>query len=300
MFNDELILFIDGEYKKFKDASLSVFTHTLHYGSGVFDGLRAHKTTKGTAIFRLHDHINRFVHSTEKIGLCLNIGKDTIAYAIKEVVRRNTFSTAYIRPIAFFDDSSLGLSTAKNKVRFAIGAWQWGKYLPEEMHVKISEFRRLSEKSTFVESKFSGHYVNSLLANNKARQDGFNEALMLDGDECIAEGSVANIFFVKNKKLITPQKGKIFLGITRDSVIQIAKEMGFEVEERNILEKEIETFEESFFTGTAAQVAPITSITTSDGLKTSFKTIVSKKIGTTFNEVVTDKHPKFAHWLEYL
>lgn len=301
MFSDELIVFIDGEYKKLGEISLSPFTHTLHYGSGVFDGIRAHDTGDGkTAIFRLSDHVNRFIESTKKIGLDISMSKEEIIEAIKEVVRKNNFSSAYIRPIAFFDDSSLGISTANNKTRFAIGSWQWDKYLPEGINIGVSEFRRISEKSTFVEAKFSGHYINSLLASTKAKKDGFDDALMLDSEGFIAEGSVANIFFIKGKNIVTPRRGKIFPGITRDSIVIIAKEMGFDIEERDIPESEVSDFDEAFFTGTAAQVAPISSITISDGSKIDFKSTESKKISDEFDKIITGKNDKFINWLEFV
>lgn len=301
MFDDNLIVFVDGEYKKLGEVSLSPFTHTLHYGSGVFDGIRAHETADGrTAIFRLYDHVDRFLDSAKKIGLDIAMDKEEVVEIIKEVVRKNNFSSAYIRPIVFFDDSSLGIVTADNKTRFIVGAWQWKKYLPESLHIGVSDFRRISEKSTFVEAKLSGHYVNSLLASNKAKNDGFDDALMLDGDGFIAEGSVANIFFIKNKKITTPKKGKIFPGLTRDSVIEIAKNMGFELEERNIEEKDVTKFEEAFFTGTAAQIAPISKITLSDGSEVSFESENSEKISNEFDEVVMGKKEKFINWLEFI
>lgn len=301
MFDDNLVVFIDGEYKKLGDISLSPFTHTLHYGSGVFDGIRAHETTDGrTAIFRLYDHVDRFIESTKKIGLNIEMNREGVAEAIKEVVRRNNFSSAYIRPIAFFDNSSLGISTANNKTRFAVGSWQWGKYLPEGINIKVSDFRRISDKSTFVEAKFSGHYVNSLLASTKAKNDGFDDALMLDGEGFVAEGSVANIFFIKDKKITTPKRGKIFPGLTRDSIMKIAEDMVFEIEERDILEKEIGEFEEAFFTGTAARVAPISSITLSNGSKINFRSEASMRISDEFNKIVKGENSKFIKWLEFI
>lgn len=301
MFTDNLILFVDGEYKKLGEISLSPFTHTLHYGSGVFDGIRANETVDGrTAVFRLYDHVDRFLSSTKKMGLQIDMDREEVAEAIREVVRKNNFTSAYIRPLAFFDDSSLGLVTTNNKSKIVIGTWQWGKYLAEGIRVGVSEFRRISEKSTFVESKFSGHYVNSLLANTKAKQNGFDDALMLDTEGFVAEGSVANVFFIKGKNIVTPQRGKIFPGITRDSVIQIAKDMGFEVEERNILEEEMGGFEEAFFTGTAAQVAPIAEITLTNGKKISFGIEKGKLIGEEFKKVITGANKKFAAWLEFI
>jgi branched-chain amino acid aminotransferase len=158
MFNDKLIVFTDGKYKRLRDVAISPLTHSLHYGSGVFDGIRAHKTIDGkTAVFRLYDYVDRFMKSTKKIGLDIEMSRDEVAEAIKKVIRKNNFSSAYIRLMAFFDHSSLGISTENNKTRFFVAAWQWDKYLPDGLNVGISDFRRISEKSTFVESKFSGH-----------------------------------------------------------------------------------------------------------------------------------------------
>lgn len=301
MFDNKSIIFIDGEYKRLEEVTLSPFTHSLHYGSGVFDGIRANETMEGkTAVFRLYDHVDRFLASTKKIGLDVKMDREEISQAIKEVIRKNGFSSAYIRPMAFFDHSSLGISTANNKTRIFIGAWQWGKYLPDGISVCVSEFRRISEKSTFVESKFSGHYVNSLLASTSAKKNGFDDALMLDNDGFVAEGSVANVFFIKGKNIVTPRRGKIFPGLTRDSVIRISEEIGFEIDERDIAEEEIKDFEEAFFTGTAAQITPIARISMTNGEEVNFKLEAGKQISKEFKKVIMGENKKFIEWLEFV
>ncbi len=261
MFNKEDIVYLDGEYKKIKDANVSIMTHSLHYGSAVFEGIRAYKTKLGTGILKLEQHIDRLFYSADVMGMKIPFTKEEIKKACFDVLEKNNLESAYIRPLVFFDDSSLGLKTAGLKVRVLVAAWTWGKYLPQSVKVKISSYRRISEKSTVPDAKISGHYVNSILAGAEVVKEGYDEALLLDHNDAIAEGPGENIFFIKNGKIYTPKIGKILGGITRASIIDLSKSLDYEVIEKEIFPNELGDFEGAFFTGTAAEVTPIAEIT---------------------------------------
>ena len=265
MFNDNLIVFLDGKYLKLKDANISVMTHSLHYGSGVFEGIRAYNIKNNSGVFKLKEHIDRLFYSSEVIGAKIPFTKKEIIDAVLEVLRKNNLKSAYIRPLVFFVHSTLGLKINNNKVRVLISAWDWGKYLSESVRVKVSKYKRISEETTVPDAKISGHYVNSILASSEVSKDGYDEALLLDNKNAIAEGPGENIFFIKDKKIYTPKLGKILAGITRASVIEFAKSLNYEVLEKDIFLKDLNDFESAFFTGTAAELTPISEITDLNG-----------------------------------
>ncbi len=296
MFEKDLIVFLDGKYLKLEDADVSVMTHSLHYGSAVFEGIRAYNTINGTAVFRLQEHIDRLFYSAEVIGAEIPFTKEELIEATLEVLRKNNLKSAYIRPLVFFDDTSLGLKVANSKVRVLIAAWDWGKYLSESVKVKISEFKRISEKSTIPDAKISGHYVNSILAGSQVQKKGFDEALLLDHNDAIAEGPGENIFFIKDKILYTPKKGKILTGITRSSVIEFAQKLGYEVQEVEIFTRDLENFEGAFFTGTAAEVTPISEITDLTGNVFKFNLNTVEEIKTKFFSIVEGKEEESDNW----
>ena len=261
MFDKNLIVFLDGEYKKLSETSISPTTHSLHYGTAVFEGIRAYQTEKGTAIFRLSEHIERLFYSAKVMQMDITFSLKEVENICVEILRKNKLKSAYIRPLVFYDENSLGITTKENKTRLLILAWEWGKYLANSVTVKISPYRRISEKSTVADAKISGHYANSFLATMDAKKGGFDEALLLDHNEAIAEGPGENIFFIKEKKLYTPTSGKILPGITRDSVLKLAKEdLNYKVQEKEIFPKDLDLFEGAFFTGTAAEITPIEKI----------------------------------------
>jgi branched-chain amino acid aminotransferase len=255
-------IWFDGELKPWRDATTHVLTHTLHYGMGVFEGVRAYKTDRGTAIFRLQEHTDRLFRSAHINGMKMPYDKQTILEAQREVVRANKLEECYLRPIAFYGSEAMGINTAKCSVHVAIAAWPWGAYLGPEalekgIRVKTSSYARHHVNVTMCRAKSVGTYMNSILANQEAHQDGYDEALLLDVDGFVAEGSGENIFIVRNGKLYEPELTSALEGITRDAIITLAQEAGVEVIAKRITRDEVYGADEAFFTGTAAEVTPI-------------------------------------------
>lgn len=280
---------------KENEAEIPLLTHSLHYGSAIFEGIRFYNTEKGPAIFRLEDHIDRLFYSASVIDLKIYEKKFEIIKAVKEVIKSNKLTDGYIRPIGYFG-KKMGLDPKTTKTHIAIAAWAWGKYLNDEVKVKISKIIRLHPKSVDVNAKISGYYVNSILATQEVNKQGYDEALLLDYKGFIAEGPGENIFFVKNNVLYTPKKGNILPGITRDSVITIAKNLCIKVIEKNIKPREIKSFDEAFFTGTAAEITLIGSIN-----KKKFKEFkIGKLIHNEYQNIVHGKNSTYKNWLTYV
>ncbi|MEN8252139.1 MAG: branched-chain amino acid transaminase [Patescibacteria group bacterium] len=300
MFDKNLIVYFNGEYKKLGDASISPMTHGLHYGTGVFEGIRAYKIKDGVGIFRLNEHTDRLFYSAEKLGLDISQTKGEINEACLELMRKNNLESAYVRPLVFFDDSALGMKIGNNKTNVFIAAFDWPKYLADEVNVKISPFTRISEKSTVCDAKIAGHYTNSWLASSQAKQDGVDEPLLLDHAGAIAEGPVANVFFVSDKKLITPQKGKILAGITRDSVMELARDLGYEIIEKEIFSEELKSFQGAFFTGTASEITPIKKIILDSGEEVVFDAITVSKLQNAFSDVISEESKDDKKWFTML
>ena len=255
----------DGKLKPWREATTHVLTHTLHYGMGVFEGVRAYKTAAGTAIFRLREHTDRLFRSAHINGMKMPYDKGTLFEAQREVVRANKLEECYLRPIAFYGSEAMGINTAKCSVHVAIAAWPWGAYLGPEalengIRVKTSSYARHHVNVTMCRAKSVGTYMNSILANQEAHQDGYDEALLLDVDGFVAEGSGENVFIVRNGKLYEPELTSALEGITRDAVITLAKEAGIDVIAKRITRDEVYSADEAFFTGTAAEVTPIRSL----------------------------------------
>jgi branched-chain amino acid aminotransferase len=261
----------------------------------VFEGIRAYETQKGPAIFRLEEHVDRLIYSAKKLFMDIPFSKDEIINAIKDVIKINNLKSAYIRPIVFYGDDSMGLNPLNNDIHIAIIAWEWGKYLADEVRVKFSSIKRISELTTAVDAKISGHYINSIFATLEAKRLGYDEALLLDHNGYIAEGPGENIFFVKNNIITTPLLGKILKGITRDSVLKIAENLGYEIVERNILPEEINSFNGAFFTGTAAEITPISEIS-----GTQFDLESAKDIREKFFETIHAGNEEFQYWLTFI
>ena len=252
----------DGKLRPWREATTHVLTHTLHYGMGVFEGVRAYKTARGTAIFRLREHTDRLFRSAHVNGMRIPYEKDALFEAQREVVRANKLEECYIRPIAFYGSEAMGINTSKCSVHVAIAAWPWGAYLGAEalengIRVKTSSYARHHVNVTMCRAKSVGTYMNSILANQEAHQDGYDEALLLDVDGFVAEGSGENVFIVRNGKLYEPELTSALEGITRDAVITLAREAGIEVIAKRITRDEVYCADEAFFTGTAAEVTPI-------------------------------------------
>jgi branched-chain amino acid aminotransferase len=255
----------DGKLIDWRDATLHVLTHTLHYGMGVFEGVRAYKTNNGTAIFRLKEHTKRLFNSAKIFQMEVPFSAATLEAAQLEVVAANKLESCYIRPIIWVGSEKLGVSAKGNTIHVAIAAWPWGAYLGDDglakgIRVKTSSFTRHHVNVSMVRAKASGWYVNSILANQEAVADGYDEALLLDVDGYVSEGSGENFFLVNNGKLYTPDLASCLDGITRDTVITLARDFGIPVIEKRITRDEVYTCDEAFFTGTAAEVTPLRSI----------------------------------------
>lgn len=257
---------IDGHYIPSADAKIAALSQTLHYGFGVYEGMRSYETTQGFAIFRLQDHIERLFQSANLLGINIPYQKAVLETAASDLLQKNNFKNAYIRPVVFMGDEYLGLHTKNSSVHVMIAAIKWNNFYisndksKQGITLKTSSYERLSLKNNLNKAKANGLYLISILANNEAQNAGFHEALLLDPHGYVAEGSGANIFMVKNNCLYTPYLNFALDGITRKTIIEIAKNNGIAVVEKNITPNELCEADEIFFTGTAAEVLPITQI----------------------------------------
>ena len=256
------LIWYDGKLVPWREATTHVLTHTLHYGMGVFEGVRAYKGERNTAIFRLQEHTNRLFRSAHILGMKLPYSKEEIFEAQRTVVRENKLESCYLRPMAFFGSEALGISAKNLSVHVIVAAWPWGAYLGQEaldngIRVKTSSFSRHHVNITMCKAKANGNYTNSILAHKEAETDGYDEALLLDVDGFVAEGSGENIFIIRNGKLLTPDLTSALEGITRDTIVTLATELGIPVIEKRITRDEVYCADEAFFTGTAAEVTPI-------------------------------------------
>jgi len=294
----------DGKLVPWRDATTHVLTHTLHYGMGVFEGVRAYKTTQGTAIFRLQEHTDRLFNSAYIFKMKMPFDKQTLIEAQKEVVRANKLESCYIRPIVFFGSEGMGIAATNISVHVAIAAWSWGAYLGEEgmangIRVKTSSFTRHHVNINMCRSKSVGTYTNSILAHHEVAQDGYDEAMLLDVDGYVAEGAGENIFIVKKGKLYTPDLTSCLEGITRDSILTLASDMGIDLIEKRITRDEVYCAEEAFFTGTAAEVTPIRELDTRV-IGSGSRGPVTTRLQQAFFDIVSGKNPKYADWLAHV
>lgn len=258
-------IWFDGKLVPWREANTHVLTHTLHYGMGVFEGVRAYETAQGPAIFRLQDHTDRLFRSAHILGMSLPFSKEQINAAHLDVVKANGLKSCYFRPMAFYGSGKLGVAPKKDDVQVIVAAWPWGAYLGEDglekgIRVKTSSFTRHHVNITMCKAKANGNYMNSILANNEATADGYDEALLLDVEGYVAEGSGENIFLVKNGVVYTPEVTSCLNGITRSTILTLAAELGIQVVEKRITRDEVYIADEAFFTGTAAEVTPIREV----------------------------------------
>jgi len=291
----------DGQMVDWRDATLHMLTHSLHYGMAVFEGVRAYNTTHGTAIFRLKEHTQRLFNSAKIFQMKVPFDMDTIMNAQLEVVRANKLESCYLRPLVWIGSEKMGVSARGNTIHVGIAAWPWGAYLGEEglakgIRVKTSSFTRHHVNISMVRAKASGYYINSILANQEVTADGYDEALLLDTEGYVSEGAGENIFIVKSGKIYTPDLASCLDGITRDSVVTIARDLGIEVIEKRITRDEVYCADEAFFTGTAAEVTPIREL---DGreIGAGSRGPVTEKIQSMFFDIVGGKAPQYSHWL---
>jgi branched-chain amino acid aminotransferase len=298
------LIWFDGKMVEWRNATVHVLTHTLHYGMGVFEGVRAYQTDRGTAIFRLRDHTERLFNSAHILGMKIPFDVETLMQAQMDVVSQNRLASGYIRPIAFYGSEALGIAAKNLSVHVAIAAWPWGAYLGQDalehgIRVKTSSFTRHHVNITMCKAKATSSYANSILAHNEAAQDGYDEALLLDVDGFVTEGSGENIFIVKKGKLYTPDLTSALDGITRDSIIQFAAEIGIPVIEKRITRDEIYTAEEAFFTGTAAEVTPIRELD-NRLIGNGSRGHVTAKLQKMFFDCVTGKDDARSDWLTFI
>ncbi len=294
----------DGKLLEWRDAKVHVLTHSLHYGMAVFEGVRAYETPKGTAIFRLAEHTERLLNSAKIFQMMVPHDAATLMEAQKTVVRENQLRSAYIRPLIWVGSEKLGIAAKGNLIHTAIAAWTWGAYLGEEgikvgIRVKTSSFTRHHVNVSLVRAKASGYYINSILAHQEVAADGYDEAMLLDTEGYVSEGAGENLFIVKKGVLYTPDLASCLDGITRQSVITIAKDLGYQVVEKRITRDEVYCAEEAFFTGTAAEITPIRELDRR-AIGIGSRGPITERIQSIFFNAVGGKDPKYAHWLTYV
>jgi branched-chain amino acid aminotransferase len=295
------VIWYDGKMVNWRDATTHVLTHTLHYGMGVFEGVRAYKTDKGTAIFRLKEHTDRLFRSAHILQMKMPFTKEEMMEAQKAAVRENNLESAYMRPMAFYGAEAMGISAKTLSTHVIVAAWKWGAYMGQEaldngIRVKTSSFSRHHVNITMCKAKANGNYMNSILAHQEAAQDGYEEALLLDVDGFVAEGSGENVFIVRNGKLYTPDLTSALEGITRDTIVQLAAEIGLTVIEKRITRDEVYGADEAFFTGTAAEVTPIRELDRR-AIGTGTAGPITKQLQKMYFDAVTGKSAKHADWL---
>lgn len=294
-------IWMDGQFVDWRKANIHVLTHTLHYGMGIFEGVRCYETGSGSAIFRLKDHTQRLLNSAKIFQMNIGYSKEELMQAQLETVRRNKLKSCYIRPIVWIGSERLGIATNNNKIHMAIAAWPWGAYLGEEglakgIRVKTSSFTRHHVNVSMVRAKASGYYINSILAHQEVCGMGYDEALLLDTEGYVSEGAGENLFIVKSGRLFTPDLASCLDGITRDSVMTIAKDFGIEIVEKRITRDEIYCADEAFFTGTAAEVTPIRELD-DRSIGEGQRGPITEKIQACFFEAVSGRAPKYQGWL---
>ena len=259
------VIWFDGEMRPWREATTHVLTHTLHYGMGVFEGVRAYDAEQGTAVFRLREHTDRLFGSAHILQMPMPFDRDTLNEAQLAVVRENNLQSAYLRPMCFYGSEGMGLRADNLKVHVIVAAWEWGAYLGKEnlekgIRIRTSSFTRHHVNITMCKAKANGNYMNSMLALNEALTCGYDEAMLLDNEGYVAEGSGENIFIVRNGVLFTPDLTSALEGVTRDTIMVLAREEGLEIREKRITRDEVYVADEAFFTGTAAEVTPIREV----------------------------------------
>ncbi|KXS31256.1 MAG: Branched-chain amino acid aminotransferase [Candidatus Gallionella acididurans] len=289
----------DGKILKNLDAGISVMSHTLHYGTGVFEGIRSYKTVTGYNVFRLEEHIDRLIRSAKSLRIQIPYTVRELCEAVHHVLKENHLSDAYIRPLVFLGEGNMGLDVGApgkpNPVHVMISAWKWDSYFKNSalagIHATISNYRRVFSDSTLVQAKANGHYLNSYCAHMAAKALGYDEALLMDADGFLAEASASNLFIVKNGTIYTPLLTSALAGITRDTVITLCREESYPVVESCITVKDVMSSDEIFLTGTACEVSPVISI---DGLPvgTGIVGTITKMLSSRYQETVRNNHYK--------
>lgn len=298
-------IWMDGEFVNWDDANVHVLTHTLHYGLGIFEGIRCYECSDGRSeIFRLDEHTKRLFDSAKIAQMTIPYSFDEINKAIIDTIKVNDLKSCYIRPLIFVGDGPMGLYVDEYPIRSIIAVWPWGAYLGEDglkngIRAKVSSYTRHHINVTMTKAKISGHYVNSILAKKEVKAAGYGEAIMLDPDGYVAEASGANIFVIRHSEILTPSVTTVLAGITRDSVIKIARDKGYTVKETTIARDELYIADEVFLTGSAAEVTPIRELDDRT-IGTGKPGPLTKDIQDTFFSIVKGENKKYESWLTYI
>lgn len=298
------VIWLDGKMVPWRDAKVHVLTHTLHYGMGVFEGVRAYKTDNGAAIFRLKEHTDRLFRSAHILMMKIPYSKEALNVAQCEAVTRNNLTSAYIRPMCFYGSEGMGLRADNLKVHVMVAAWKLGAYLGADgmekgIRIKTSSYTRNHVNSTMCKAKANGNYINSILALQEALSSGYDEALLLDHEGFVAEGSGENIFIVRNGKIYTPELTSALEGITRDTILTIAGECGYQVIEKRITRDEVYVCDEAFFTGSAAEVTPIKELD-DRMLGKGKRGPITEQLQALYFAAVKGCRPEHSAWLSYV
>jgi branched-chain amino acid aminotransferase len=304
MADKEGFIWFDGQLTSWRDSQVHVLTHSLHYGLAVFEGIRAYKTDKGAAIFRLQDHSKRLFDSAKILGMKIPYDIETINKATCASVKANRLESAYIRPICFYGAEGMGLRANNLQVHTAIAAWYWGSYLGEEgmekgIRIRTSSYTRHHVNVTMCRAKATGNYMNSILALQEATRCGYDEALLLDAQGYVTEGSGENFFLVRDGVFYTPTLTSALNGITRATVIHLAQEMGYQVVEKFITRDEVYIADEAFFTGTAAEVTPIRELDDRQ-IGTGSRGKITEQLQSRYFDIVHGRASAYDHWLSYV
>lgn len=295
------VIWMDGQMVPWRDANVHVLTHSLHYGVGAFEGIRAYETSTGTAIFRLKEHIKRLYDSAHILEMVIPYEKQVIENACIQAVKVNKLTSAYIRPLVYYGSESVGLGVQGLSVHVAIATWFWGAYLGEEalekgIRIKTSSYTRHLVNSVMCRAKATGNYINSVLAHQEAARDGYDEALLLDNEGMVAEGSGENIFIVRDGVIFTPQIGSSLEGITRATILKLADDEDLKVVEKRITRDEIYISDEAFFTGTAAEVTPIWQMDNRT-IGSGSRGPITQRLQDAYLKLVTGKRKDISNWL---
>jgi branched-chain amino acid aminotransferase len=298
------VIWLDGESVPWREAKVHVLTHTLHYGLGVFEGVRAYNAERGTAIFRLQEHTDRLFRSAHILSMAMPYDRAAVNQAIRSVVQDNKLESCYIRPMCFYGAEGMGLRADKLRTHVMVAAWPWGAYMGEEnlqrgIRVRTSSYTRHHVNIMMCKAKANANYLNSMLALNEALASGCDEAMLLDAEGYVAEGSGENIFIVRNGKLYTPELTSALDGITRDTIITLAAEIGVPVQEKRITRDEVYIADEAFFTGTAAEVTPIREV---DGraIGAGSRGPITERLQTMYFDQVHGRRREYPEWLTYI
>jgi branched-chain amino acid aminotransferase len=295
-------IWMDGELVDWRDAKIHVLTHTLHYGCGAFEGVRAYDTVNGTAIFRLQEHTQRLFNSAKILRMKIPFSQEQVNQAQREVVKANGLKSAYLRPLIWIGSEKLGVSPKGNQVHLMVAAWSWGAYLGEDgmkrgIRVKTSSYTRHHVNITMTQAKTVSNYTNSILANMEAVDEGYDEALLLDASGFVSEGAGENLFVIKGGVVYTPDLSAGALnGITRNTIFSVCQDLGLKLVEKRITRDEVYICDEAFFTGTAAEVTPIRELDRVE-IGSGSRGPITEKIQSAFFDIVNGRNPKYTEWL---